>query len=144
VLRAVGTRDAFDWSLLLDSCAVAPKVESQSAIAVNAARNSVRFVLFMLVIGNDAWKSPNELKLSDRGWRGQAWNSEPAPSPAAVRWSAWLDPLAAGQLAGRLDDGGAQGNLTLRVWIANFDPGRFAVCNRAAEVGLLGDESGRT
>ena len=33
---------------------------------------------------------PDEAKLSDRGWRGQAQRSEEAPPPASVRWSAWL------------------------------------------------------
>jgi len=34
----------------------------------------------------------NGLKLSDRGWPSQGRNSEPAPRPASVRWSAWLGP----------------------------------------------------
>ena len=33
---------------------------------------------------------PNGPKLSDRGWPSQGWNSEPAPWPASVRWSALL------------------------------------------------------
>ena len=33
---------------------------------------------------------PNELKLSDRGWRGQAWTARRSRPPASVRWSAWL------------------------------------------------------
>src|SRR5439155_19679896 len=32
----------------------------------------------------------NAPKLSDRGWRGQAWSTEKGRPPASVRWSAWL------------------------------------------------------
>ena len=39
---------------------------------------------------NSTRVTPNESKLSDGGWRCQGWNSEKAPSPASVRWSAWL------------------------------------------------------
>ena len=35
---------------------------------------------------------PNELKLSDRGWRRKSRNTEKTPPPASVRWSAWLGP----------------------------------------------------
>ena len=35
-------------------------------------------------------KSPNGLKLSDRGWRSKAWKQEKSRPPASVRWSAWL------------------------------------------------------
>ena len=35
-------------------------------------------------------KSPNELKLSDGGWRRKSLNTEKAPPPASVRWSALL------------------------------------------------------
>ena len=34
--------------------------------------------------------APNELKLSDRGWRSQAPPTEKTRPPASVRWSAWL------------------------------------------------------
>ena len=33
---------------------------------------------------------PNELKLSDRGWPRKTRNTQKAPPPASVRWSAWL------------------------------------------------------
>ena len=33
---------------------------------------------------------PNELKLSDRHRRGQAWNTQTGCPPVPVRWSAWL------------------------------------------------------
>src|SRR5207244_2039994 len=32
----------------------------------------------------------NAPKLSDRGWRGQAWSTKKGRPPASVRWSAWL------------------------------------------------------
>src|SRR5213079_2808361 len=35
-------------------------------------------------------KWPNAPKLSDRGWRGQAWSTKKGRPPASVRWSAWL------------------------------------------------------
>ena len=33
---------------------------------------------------------PNALKLSDGGWRRKTWDTEKAPPPASVRWSALL------------------------------------------------------
>ena len=40
---------------------------------------------------------PNGLKLSDGGWRRKGWNSEKAPPPASVRWSALLGGWLCGE-----------------------------------------------
>ena len=66
---------------------------------------------------------PNELKLSDRGWRGQTWNTKKSPSPVSVRWSAWLGRgvLVGCSVALGSQRLGSRRNATLqalRVWLA--------------------------
>src|SRR5438034_5657227 len=50
----------------------------------------VRQTRIKAAIDRDGIMRSNELKLSDRGWRGQAWGTKKGRPPASVRWSAWL------------------------------------------------------
>ena len=66
---------------------------------ISLQTNKIKIKNFILRLG-----SPNEAKLSDRGWRRGHDKQKRRPSPASVRWSAWLGRMALGAVAAS-DDG---------------------------------------